>query len=283
MVFRFCLNQYHEHSVKQGYVLQHPSYQYILDTLYPSGCANKFPPEFRRFIIDSYGRTIVTNTLPVPVKGSSTCVDYSTNFESDVNVSLLRRKIQKIILDWKSRGKKYQVYPKYLRKGDVHNETIIERVCYARKVKSIQEGMSRLENVDLSLMDKVLSKSELWSETYEVYTSHVFKTTGEQLKERMGFFMRSVYRELFYEIHSQKMVDDMFSASGGDLDVFTTFENFCNPKSKSVLHFDREVFCRPLLIILVDVSFLFFCFKNKELVSEDCQNIVKECVSTLVK
>ena len=280
MVFRYYLKQYHDSASKEGLVIQHPSYQYILDVLHPNGCSNKFPPEFRRFLIDSYGRTIRTNTLPVPVKGSSISVDYSTNFESDENVSLLRRRIQEIVHDWKERGSGYTVYPQYLQKGDINNNVIIERVCHAKKVKSVKEGLQKLKKakVNVKVMENILQESELWSEIYVKYMSHVFKTSGEQLKERMGFFMRSLYRDFFYKIHNFKLVDDMFSVSGADLNVYVSFETFCNPKPKSFLQLDKEEICRPLLMILVEISFLFYVYENKNLASEDHVEIIKNCV-----
>lgn len=281
MVFRYCLKDYHDHSVKKGIVVQNPSYQYVLDTLHPNGCANKFPPEFRRFLIDSYGRTIQTTTLPVPVKGSSTTVDYSTNFESDPNVSLLRRKIQEIVHDWKNRGSEYEVYPKYLQKGNIGNEIIIERICHSRKVKSVKDGLVKMKNINFKLMDEVLRVNETWADTYSTYMSHVFKTSGEQLKERMGFFMRSTYRDLFYMLGSLKMVDDMFSICGSDLDIYVSFENFCNSKSKIVLQLEKEEVCRPLLMILVEISFFFYVYKHRKLDSEDHIDIVKKCVRKL--
>ena len=280
MVFRYYLKQYHDFATKEGLVIQHPSYQYILDVLHPNGCSNKFPPEFRRFLIDSYGRTIRTNTLPVPVKGSSISVDYNTNFETDENVSLLRRKIQEIVHDWKKRGSGYMVYPKYLHKGDINNKVIIERVCHAKKVKSVKEGLERLKNakVNVKVMENILEESELWSEIYLKYMSHVFKTSGEQLKERMGFFMRSLYRDFFYKIYNFKLVDDMFSVSGADFNVYVSFETFCNPKPKSLLQLDKEEICRPLLMILVDISFLFYVYENRRVASEDYVEIIKNCV-----
>jgi len=130
-------------------------------------------------------------------------------------------------------------------------------------------------------MEEVLRVNETWADTYSTYMSHVFKTSGEQLKERMGFFMRSTYRDFFYTLGSLKVVDDMFSICGSDLDVYVSFENFCNSKSKVTLQLEKEEVCRPLLMILVEISFFFYVYKHRKLCSEDHVDIVKKCVRKL--
>lgn len=277
MVFRFYLQEYHKHSVRNGLVIENPSYQYILDVLYPNGCANRFPPEFRRFLIDSSGRTFPTISLPVPMKGSSTQVDYSTNFEEFSHVSSLRRRIQEIVADWKDRGKGYQVYPSYLQKGDVNNKVIRERVCHCRKIKSVKEGLRKLRNVDVSKIESVVHDFPQCLTAYDEYMSHVFGTSGEQLRERMTFFMRNTYREFFRGIFSAKLVDDIYAASGADLDNFVQFHNFCDMQNKNV-QIEKENLCRPLLMVLVEVCFLFDAYGNRRLGDEDPSKIIKDCV-----
>lgn len=277
MVFRYYFKEYHDYAAKAKLVIQYPSYQYILDALFPNGCANCFPPEFRRFLIDSSGRTISTVSLLVPLKGSSTSVSYSSNFESDPHVSTLRRKIQDIVVDWKRRGSSYTVYPKYLRYGDVNNSVIVERICYAKKVKCVKEGLHRLKNIDFSKLEEVSLENPEWLKTYDVYMCHVFKTPGEQLRERMGFFMRATYRKFFYKIKDTSLLDSIFSASGAGMEVFVSFDSFCSTKSKDSF-LEKDSVCRSLLMVLVDICFLFHVYNNRYLGQEDPVEIIKKSV-----
>lgn len=278
MVFRYYFKQYHDHAVSSGVVIPHPSYQYILDTLLPNDCANRFPPEFRRFLDDSAGRKISVRSLPVPVKGSAREVAYDHNFEAIPHVSTLRRKIESVVLDWKSG--RYEVYPAYLRKGDRNNEFIIERECHARKVRLVKEGLQRLVGVDLSKFQTVCAAVPTALTAYDDYTLHLFRTPGEQLIERMGFFMRSAYRNIFYALNENSMAEDLFEVSGAGMEVFIAFQTFCTYKAATGFEKD-ECLCRALLMVIVDVCFLFHVFKNRSLADEDPANVMKAAVEEI--
>lgn len=281
MVFRYYFKRYHDRAVAAGTVIPHPSYQYILDTLHPNDCANRFPPEFRRFLDDSSGRTIVTVSLPVPLKGSSTEVTYDYNFETIPYVSTLRRKIEETTRDWVSR--KYKVYPSYLCKGDPQNESVVERECYSRKIRVVQRGLRRLVNVDLERIQSVGTRVPTAFVAYDDYMLHEFKTTGEQLKERMGFFMMSKYRRIFFELEESSFVENLFVATDAGMEVFVSFQTFCTQKAKGkTMGFEKdENLCRALLMVLVDVCFFFHVVKNRELVDEDHVKVLSDFVGNL--
>lgn len=279
VVFRYYFKEYHDHAVSAGVVVPHPSYQYILDALFPNGCANRFPPEFRRFLVDSSGRSITTVSLPVPLKGSSQEVTYVYNFEAIPNVSTLRRKIEAIVLDWKCRVQEYRVYPPYLCKGSPHNELIVEAECSARKVGIVKEGLKRLSCVNEEKLAAVAKEVPACLTAYDDYTAHVFKTGGEQLNERMGFFMRSTYRKIFFNLKDLDIMEDLFVASGAGMEVFVCFQSFCTKEFRGSMGFEKnESLCRALLMLIVDICFFFHAFDNRALAAEEPSKIIAKVV-----
>lgn len=284
MVFRYYFKQYHDYAVSALLVIPQPSYQCILDTLYPNDCANRFPPEFRRFLADSAGRTIAIHSLPVPLKGSASEVTYAYNFEAIPHVSTLRRKIESIVLDWKSSGpQKCQVYPPYLLVGNEHNKFIVERECFARRIDDVKKGLSRISDVDFSKLESVSLEVPAALTAYDDYTLHQFKTVGEQLNERIGFFMRTTYRNIFYALADRGLVDDLFVASGAGMDVLVAFQAFCTPRHKgSTFSFEKdESLCRALLMVVVDVCFFFNVYKNQGLALEDSAKVIVDAVAAV--
>lgn len=287
MVFRYYFKQYHDHAVSKGLVIPHPSYQCILDTLFPNDCANRFPPEFRRFLLDSAGRTIAIRSLPVPLKGSAQEVTYAHNFEDTPNVSILRRKIESVVTDWKSTN--FIVYPPYLLAGNPNNNFIVERECFARKVDVVKKGLKRIADVDLSKLESVASEVPTAFKAYDDYTLHHFKTSGEQLNERVGFFMRSTYRQIFYTLNDRDLVDDLFVATGAGMEVFVAFQAFCTKSAKrsgtsGTLCFEKDdSLCRALLMVIVDICFFFYVVNNRVLASEDSDQVIVDAVNAVTR
>lgn len=281
MVFRYYFKEYHDHAVLSDMVIEYPTYQFVLDTLEPNGCANKFPPEFRRFLVDSSGRTITTATLPVPVKGSATSITYKNNFEANPHVSLLRRKIQAIVVDWKRRGKGYSVYPSYLRTGDPRNGYIQERVSHAHEVGVVRKGVSKLEGVVPSKMEDLVGKAPESTLAYDRYMSYTFSTRGEQLRERMGFFARGSYRNIFFAIYASGLVEDLFHASGAGMDTFVSFENFCTKGRPIANLLKEEDMSRSLLMVLVEVCFLIGAYDKRTMCEEDETKIIVNAVHAM--
>lgn len=282
MVFRFYFKQYHDHAVAAGVVIPHPSYQYILDILFPNECANRFPPEFRRFLVDTAGRTITTVSLPIPLKGSASEVTYVYNFEAIPYVSTLRRKIESIILDWKSRESSYKVYPSYLCVGNPYIDSVVESECHARKIVLVKEGLQRLDNVDIELLVKVGDMNPVAFSAYDEYMSHKFKTRGEQLSERMGLFMMSRYRQIFFGL-DESLVENLFVASGAGMETLVSFQTFCTRNGKGkIMGFERdESLCRALLMVVVDVCFFFYVVHHRRLADEDPAQVLADVVNNV--
>jgi hypothetical protein len=283
MVFRFYLKDYHDHVARLGSVIQNPSYQYILDALHPCGSASKFPPEFRQFLRDAAGRKIEIRSLPVPVKGSANQVSYDHNFEAIVEVSELRRKIESFTLEWKTDKYKNPVYPRYLWVGSPNTQQILDGESFARKVNLIRQGVRRLGDVDLSKLKEFCNKVVAANTMYEDYNSHVFKATGEQLRERLGFYTVPKYREVFYALSDHSLVEDLFKSSGANMDVFFGFKTFCTKKALGidVILGKDENLCRSVLMVMVDVAMFFYVVQNLALAEMDPLGALKGAVTRI--
>lgn len=279
MVFRFYLKDYHDHAVRAYNILPHPSYQYILDALYPNDSASKFPPEFRRFLIDAGGRSIEIRSLPVPVKGSPRNVSYENNFESMHDVSTMRRKIESKILAWKALP--YSVYPNYLLQTNPLHVHVLRGESYARKVTMVSQGLRRLQGCVSSecfvKVQQVCEEVPSAATIYEEYMSHRFRSKGEQLDERLGFFTVPKYAKVFSAIDEYSLVEQLFRCCGASLEVFALFKAFCKKQVGVVVEKDESL-RRSCLMVIVDVCTYLFVVKNSEMAKIDPKQVMRDTV-----
>lgn len=280
MVSRYYLRKYHTSMSDAGIVLESPSYQYILDTVDPNGCDTRFPSEFRRFLVDTEGRSFKTANIPVPVKGSGTEVRYDVNFELIPEVASMRRKITSIFRRWRDEGLEKRtsiVYPKFLLVGDEGNTSILEAVSRAETCKLIRKSLPRMEGMCERKLSATLQRHPKMGRLYEEYTKTIFRTHGEQLRERFGFFVMTCVRSMFVTFKNEGVMDELFENNRGiGMEKYSPMDNFCT-SGRSLVTIERdEDVCRSLLMILVDVSFLFYVFKNKGLAQDDPSVIIKK-------
>jgi len=283
MVFRYYLNRYHSKASSMGVVLEYPSYQNILDILVPNGCATRFPSEFRRFLVDTEGRTFKMETLPVPSKGSGTEVKYDYNFELVPEVTTMRRKISSTFIKWEgllSTGKSI-IYPKYLHVGDVGNKSVLISISNVKTCEVIRKAMGKLKNLSEESMYKVLEETPGIGEIYMTYMERNFTSPGEQLRERIGFFMMSRVRKMFICVKKHGVLDDIFENNGVSTENYVPFSNFCT-LDRQLLSVDRDSgISRSLLMLLIDVSFIFYTLKNKELGEVDPSSILRDAIEEI--
>lgn len=280
MVSRYYLQKYHECMSEAGIVMGSPSYQYILDTLDPNGCETRFPSEFRRFLDDTEGRSFKTVNIPVPVKGSGTDVRYDINFELIPEVAAMRRKITSTFRRWRDDGLKNRasiVYPGFLLAGDAGNAPILDAVSMAETCKIIRNSLPKLEGICEQKLSETLQKHPRMGRLYEDYTETVFRTNGEQLRERFGFFMMASVRSMFITFKNKGVMDDLFENNRDiGMEKYAPMTNFCTA-GRSLMHIERDDdVCRSLLMLLSDVSFIFYVFKNKELAENEPAGIIKK-------
>ena len=283
MVFRFYLSEYHSLAVSNGLVISSPSMQKIIDIVTPNGCATRFPPEFRRFLNDSGGRDVKTAILPVPVKGSATEVSYDKNFELEREVRFLRRKIHGIFVLWKSNIHETArtIYPEYLHVGSKHNSAVVGIMEKYYRVEAVKKNVARLQTLDAEKLEQC-SKTRL-GDIHDEYSKHIFKTHGEQLKERIGFFFRTSIRKLFFPLRDQGLLEDLLLASTYGMDNFLSLDGFCTPNNNrqlSLLEKDEDM-CRKVLMILVEIVFLVSIFRERDLAKVDSAKMVQGCLHLL--
>ncbi len=262
MVFRYYMNLLHSEYREKGIVLQYPSLQYILDRLYPSTCSNKFPPEFKSFMVDSCCRSINVVSLPVPVKNDGKNVIYDNNFEKIPSVSTLRIRIQSMIMGWKD-DKDMSIlsiiYPKYLITGDVGNKVIIDAMRSSMRCVSSKKDLKSIKPGSIKMINTIIESVPKISDIYSKYQSCELVTSGEKLKERLGFFLKQSVRSVFVQIKDGGFVDDVFDFTSSSMDKYNNFDLYCT--DKTTLPFinkeSGEGDCRNLLNILECIVHMF--------------------------
>ena len=93
--------------------------------------------------------------------------------------------------------------------------------------------------------------------------------------------MRDTYRKFFYKLKDKSLVDSIFSASGAGMEVFVSFDNFCSRRSKDSF-LEKDSVCRSLLMVLVDICFLFHVYDNRVVGQEDPVEIIKKSVESML-
>lgn len=280
MVFRYYLSKYHEWAIINMNIIPTPSYQMLLDKLYPTGCKTGFPPEFRNFLDQAGGNDVRVTTLPVPLKGCFKSIKYGQNFEAIHEVSSLRKFIYNKVVSWTSSSE--CLYPSFFINGNFGNSEIKRAFSMIYKIEEFNKNMELLEELDTAKMTIILKTpyNNLKS-TYENYMKHNFVTTGEQLKERFNYFM--IERRHFYIIEENNLVETFFGVNSR-MDMYPFVKTFCNQNAKvntSTMGSDNM---RLLLDILVDIcrKFHFLHEKNeKGILQDSSQDIIVRCLTSL--
>lgn len=278
MIFRFYLNEYHKRMVERDIVVEFPSYQYILDNISPNGCKNGFPPEFVRFLNDSAGRDFEVKTLPVPIKGCGKNVTFETNFENIPEVSSFRRMIYNNFIKWDEYNIKYKtcIYPEYLFNGNINNKIVVNAALKFRKTKNVTVNIHKLDNIDSDNMNNIIKIDPRIKDLYEKYSTHSFKTSGEQLNERYGFFI--FHRSYFYCMNGK--TEHFFKETDSRMDIYMNFQLFCDPASNINSINTDESTIRSMLIFFKDISYVFYLYSNVDILS-DKVNLLKDCIENL--
>lgn len=281
MVFRYYLSKYHEWAIINMNIIPTPSYQMLLDKLYPNGCKTGFPPEFRTFLDQAGGNDVRVTTLPVPLKGHGKSIKYGQNFESINEVSSLRKFIYNKFVSWTSGSE--CLYPSFFIEGKFGNSQIKSAFSMIYRNEEFDKNIKLLEDLDVVKMSLIIQTplNNLKS-TYENYMRHNFVTTGEQLKERFNYFM--IERRHFYSIEDNNLVETFFGVNSR-MDMYPFVKNFCNKNAKvntSTMSLDNM---RLLLDILVDISrkfhFLHKKNENNNVSQNSSRDIILNCLNSL--
>ena len=275
MVFRYYLNEYQKLMIKRGSVIKFPSYQNILDNISPNGCKNGFPPEFISFLKDSAGRSFDVRTLPVPIKGCGKNVTFEYNFEKIPDVSSFRRMIYYNFLKWEEYYTKYDIciFPEFLITGNENNNIIYEAALKSKRNETLKKDIKKLDNIDKEKMDEIIKLDKNIVNLYDKYSTHSFKTSGEQLDERFGYFIFN--RSFFYCMDG--FVEIFFQNSTSRMDVYVNLKKFCNKNIK--ISFPDDKVKREMLISLKEIIYIFHLYSNISFLSDN--NILKDCIKNL--
>lgn len=276
IVFRYQLRLLHDALVRKDRVLQHPSLQCILDVMYPNASCSKFPPEFKRFMLDCSERSVTVTSLPVPKRGSAKDVTYGNNFESSPAVSALRRKLQKTIVRWSYQN----VYPRYLIKGREGNDAIVRAVAASAVAR---ERRKIATSTHVASISRVVESVPAAAGIGAKYAKRTHKTSGERLKERLGFFLRPSVRDVFAAIKREGFVEEVFDLSRSSLNYFRNFDSYCTA-DLPLLFLDSDTDgneSRKLLLLLESVVFLFDVAQNSPECASNPDDVVREAVAKL--
>ena len=276
MVFRYHMRLLHKACVGESLVLRQPSLQYIVDSLYPSTCSSKFPPEFKRFMDDCSMREVKVVSLPVPRRNNAKEVSYTHNFEVNPAVSAIRRLIQHTIAEWKIE----EVYPDYLIKGRSGNDVISEAVVLSTRARERLQKATQLGEEACAVIKKVSKEVPRMVDAHSKYTSFEAKTSGERLKERLGFFLRPSVRSMFIAVKETGLVEEVFELAGRSYDQFHVFDLYCT--ANSPLEFidkdNGEGDCRNLLILVESVVSLVATYHERDVDTRDPSQIVRDAI-----
>jgi len=122
-------------------------------------------------------------------------------------------------------------------------------------------------------MDEIIKLDKNIVNVYDKYSTHSFKTSGEQLDERFGYFIFN--RSFFYCMDG--FVEIFFQNSTSRMDVYVNLKKFCN-KNINISFSDDEV-KREMLISLKEIIYIFHIYSNISFSSDN--NILKDCIKNL--
>lgn len=244
MVYRFYMNEFHKQLAADDKVLRFPSLQKVMDIKLPVGCTGSIPPEFRMFLKDAKGDLTKVTTLPVPSKTKSETVVYGHEFESTVPwVPVMRAKIFDMFVEISPYSSPHlfrEIYPKYLVKGDEGCEEgrkrVVETLARSVEISGLVQTLHRIESLPEGkevVLDKVLFIDSRVTDVYTRYNNHPFREEGEQLRERIGFFLQESVRGIFRHIASKMpaFCNDIYTSLNIPFKTIEVFEDYCCKKS----------------------------------------------------
>lgn len=218
-------------------------------------------------------------SLPVPKRGSAKEVTYSNNFESSPAVSALRRKLQKTIVRWSYQN----VYPRYLIKGRKGNDAIVRAVASSAVARERQKLAAGTRGASKQVVRRVVESVPAAAMIGAKYAKRTHKTSGERLKERLGFFLRPSVRDVFAAIKREGFVEEVFDLSRSSFDHFRNFDSYCTADLPlPFLDSDTDGNeSRKLLLLLESVVFLFDVTQTSPGGASNPDDVVREAIAKL--
>ena len=267
MIYRLYISELHVKLNERGVVIRYPSFQQIMDIKYPVNSFPGIPVDFRNFIKNSLGMKVPVVSLPVPSKTKYGKIVYDFNFELISWVPILRNKIHIKFHEWEN--SKYsecvQFYPKYLINGNPGNEKIVKIQAEIAMKRELQSKISSIGAVDDSFIEDIVERVPGIEKISEDYENHKFKTSGDNLRERLGFFMRTNVRKLFKELtkSNKNICSDIYSYLNLPEETIGKFIEYCFKEAYMVYRKNDEEDWREFLFILGKISSCFNAYSKK--------------------
>ncbi|CAM9207579.1 unnamed protein product [Pylaiella littoralis] len=277
MVYRYYTNDAHNALADEGKVLRYPSLQKTMDVKHPVDCVGSTPPEFRMFLRESKGHPVPVASLPVPSKTRANEVVYGYDFESAVPwVPAIRAKIHNMFADLKATGSQAfrQVYPGYLLKGagrESGNKTVLDALARSIEMGDLARALDGIVNnaVATRVLDRAILVDRGITEVVCSYNRHPFRSSGEQLRERLGFFLqdsvRGVFRSAARRIPS--FCEILYTSLGIPCVTMDAFDEFCRSKNAMNYRLRDEDAWRIFIIDLQKICFIFHARSRADEVS----------------
>ncbi|CAM9091736.1 unnamed protein product [Ectocarpus sp. 12 AP-2014] len=275
MVYRYYMNDSHKQLADDELVLRYPSLQKVMDIKLPVGCTGSIPPEFRAFMKSAGGSVVSVVTLPVPSKTEANAVVYGQNFESCVPwVPVLRAKIQQVFVDLRSCGSGFrQIYPRYLIKGQTGspggNRVIVDALARSIDMKGVVQTLHSFHDIPpetMALLTKAVKIDDRVAHIFPRYNSHPFRTEGEQLRERIGFFLQDSVRGVFGNIvaKARTFCNDVYVGLGISFVTMDVFNEFATSRASMKFQRRDEDMWRNFIIDIRRVSSVLHAWSRKK-------------------
>ena len=276
MVYRYYMNDLHKRLADKKRVVRYPSIQRVLDVTLPVDCVGSTPPEFRSFLKSAGGDTVFAVTLPVPSKTERNAVVYGYDFESSVPwVPAVRSKIFDLFvrLNRSDNDDFMQVYPKYLIRGEAGcpegRRAVVSALARSIEVSDLLKTLDSIGRVGpetRSMLNAVLAVDQRVADVFPRYLGHEFQTEGEQMRERIGFFLQDSVRGVFRGI-ARKMpsfCNDIYTGLEIPYVSMDIFNEFCTAKSSMKFQTRDEEAWRSFVIDTRRIASILHAWSRQE-------------------
>ena len=268
MVFRYYMRELNRRVLRSGLTMWCFGLQKYLDIMYPVNSISNLPPEFTSFVKDSMGRRFNIMSLPVPSKTVKGNVVYGYKFEDESWVPVMRQTIYSKFTRWLiDLDVVYQhLYPPFLQKGNFMNKNVVEILQKERVMRSIHDkSICIFDENSSSFFERCVILAPRVINVFENYNNRVFTTEGEQLRERIGFFLKEDIRSCFIDMNRgfNNFPDELLSHVHIGYENIDTIGEYCESKPIIVLPQDGELW-RSFLLAILKVSSYFWAYGMKE-------------------
>lgn len=282
MVYRYYMNDLHKTLADRDKVLRYPSIQKVMDVKVPVNCVGSTPPEFRSFLKSSRGDTVFVETLPVPSKTEPNTVVYGYDFESTVPwVPVIRAKIFNMFVGLSNSDQAFLlVYPKYLVKGEwgcaKGNVAVVNALARTIEMNDLARTLHSFRSISPEtalMLNRVLSIDRNVAKILPRYTNHPFRTEGEQMRERIGFFLQDSVRGVFRKIASRmpSFCNDIYTGLSICFATMDVFSEFCNTKTSMKFRKREEEVWRNFVIDTHRIASILYAWGRKDEAEEFVQ------------